>query len=176
MLLFRIFSYLLNVGVIAYKYLLLFYNYMISYNKIKLYKNNKKIKFNNFTLKNEDQLIFEFKNKKYSIIKNSYNNNLIDIVNYMFNIHTLKNEIIMSKIILIKSADFDSKYRYSNDELLKFIAMYYGPKNDLYQNMYRIKLKDIKDDRNNKLSINMIKFIDNNFKEQVINGDDFLKN
>ena len=52
--------------------------------------------------------------------------------------------------------------------------MYYGPINDLYNNEYKIKLKDIRDNKNNELNIKRIKFVDNNFLEKELLADDYL--
>ena len=52
--------------------------------------------------------------------------------------------------------------------------MYYGPSNNLYNNIYDIKLRDVRDDKNNDLLIRKINYIDNNFNKKELTGDDYL--
>ena len=156
-----------------YKYFLFFYYYLTSYDKLKLYKNNDKITLTNLNLKNNEQLIFKIKNKKYSLIKKNYNE-VIDIINDLYKLE-YTNNIFINRIIMIKNIEYNSKIEYSDDEILTFILMYYGPYHNLYDNNYKIKLEDIKDDQNNILNISKLNYIDNNFEDIELNGNQFLK-
>ena len=62
--------YIYNVNMRIYKFMLFFYNYITSYDRIIFIKNSKKINsITNLYLNDEDQLIFEYKSKKFSLIK-----------------------------------------------------------------------------------------------------------
>lgn len=169
---YNILFYLYNLGIIAYKYTLFMYYYLTSHNDIKISKNNKRVNIANIKIQDEDQIIICHKNKKYSLIKKYYNDNIIDIINSLYN---LRPEISIKKIILIKDIKYNSKYTFTDDELLDNILMYYGPNNDIYNGQYKIKLKDLRDDQNNEIMIDKISYIDNNFDEVTLFGDDFIR-
>jgi hypothetical protein len=170
------FSWLLinfyKINMIVYKYILFFYYYITSYNDIKLFKNNKKMYIiTNLTIKNDDQIIFKIKNKKYCVLKKDYNE-IIDIVNDIYN---YESKISINRILIIKDVKYDCKINYTNDDILKYILMYYGPNNDLYNDLFKIKLIDIKDDQNVNLLIRKIQYVNNNFEEIVLSGNDYLR-
>lgn len=166
-------TYFYSINMYLYKYLLFFYNYITKYNEIKFIKNNNRISnITNLKLKNNEQLTFNHKNKTFSLIKKDYNE-----TSYIIGrIYDQTKKISITKILLIKEIEYDNdnKHNYNQDEILKFILMYYGPINDLYNNEYKIKLKDIRDNKNNELNIKRIKFVDNNFLEKELLADDYL--
>ena len=165
--------YIYNVNMRLYKSMLFFYNYITSYDRIIFIKNSKKINsITNLYLNDEDQLIFEYKSKKFSLIKKKYNETS-KIIHRIYDENGIKG-VSISKILFIKHIECDNKLNYSDDELLKFILMYYGPSNNLYNNIYDIKLRDVRDDKNNDLLIRKINYIDNNFNKKELTGDDYL--
>ena len=171
-----ILAFLYRINIILYKYILYFYYYLISYNSIKIYKNSKQITLYNLHIDNDDQIIIEIKNKKYSLINKEYNNNIIDIINKLYQ---TKFEISINKILFIKDIQYNIishryDYDYNYDDMLKFILMYYGPNNDMFENEFNIRICDIKDDKNNNLCIKKLVYINNSFEEITLNGEEYL--
>lgn len=155
-----------------YKNIIMFYCYIVSFNsKIKYYKNNTRyLSLNKTQLENDEQMIIKLGDKKYSLIKKEYND--IDDILAKFDIN--KKEIGISKILIIKEIEHTSNIDYTNDEILKYIIMNYGPNNDLYGYEYKIKLGDILDDKDNPLSITKLTYTDNNLNEITLTGDEYL--
>ena len=172
------FQYIISLfygrSMILYKKLLSIYYYLIAHNEIKLYKNNRKIYFSKYNVvKNNDQIILEVRYKKYILLKKDYNE-ISNLLNNLYETNQSNPNVSINKILILKNIEFVNELNYSQDEILRFILMYYGPDNDLYDGRYKIKLKDIRDDTNNDLYIKKIKYIDNNFKEITLTENDFL--
>ena len=151
-------------------------NYYLYDSDYQLYINN--IKFNTLPIQllinDGDYIRIDKKYRKFSLLKTDYNDICLYKILKLFN----NNKLSINKIFCVNNIVFDenkSNTEVTNEEILRFIQMYYGPDNDLYENTYKIKLKDITDDKGACLHIKSLSYTDNMFKQYSIGSQEYLK-